>query len=455
MNTSASIKGEFRAFAEWATDLTWASISSVAQHRVRMVILDDLGAILAGSSVPEVSALRLLYDQTGSRATVLAAGFPRMSTHDAVEVNGIACSWLEVDEGYRFAMNHGGLYTIPVSMALAEQRDARINDVGLAVIVGYELGARLARHFQFPTRTIHSHGTFSPIAAAAAASKLLELDSDAFLRAITAACSLALASPFDHAPQGALSRNLWAGSGGRSGLLAAEAAACGIGGLVDAADTVFCGLLQATPTLGKLTDSLGDRLAIEDGYHKPFACCQYLHSSIEATLELRERNPDRDWPKDVVSIKVATHAAALALPDRQPATVLGAKFSLPHAVAAAVVRGTGGPGGFDTSSLSDGQMQRVRDLVEGVELPLADVSDRPARVAVTFADGKVVTADCPSARGEPGRPFLEIDLVTKFTSLTEEILSGTAARDIGALLLDTHSEFSIRDLVGKLKAGAV
>lgn len=455
MNHQAATGHELSAFVQWATRLDWVSLPSTVQRRVRMVLLDDLGAILAGSSVPEVATLRSGYPQTGGDATALAPDFPRMSSHDAVEINGVAGSWLEVDEGYRFAMAHGGLYTIPVSLAVAERQDASVNDVGLAVVVGYELAARLARHFRFPTRTVHSHGTFSPVAAAAAASKLLGHDGAQFFSAITSACSLAIASPFDHAPGGALARNLWAGAGGRSGLLAAEAAACGVAGLPTAPTSVFAGLLQASPEPGNLTAGLGERLAIEDGYHKPFACCQYLHSSIEATLQLRAAHAGRNWPDEVAAIHVDTHAAALALPDRQPVTVLGAKFSLPHAVAAAVARGTGGPSGFDTSSLDDPEMQRLRGLMQCSELALNDESARPASVSITFSDGEVVTADCSSAKGEPGRPFGENDIGAKFGALTANILSAEGSAALAGRLLRVSEDFPVRDLIGQLKGGAL
>ena len=36
-----------------------------------------------------------------------------------------------------------------------------------------------------------------------------------------------------------------------------------------------------------LTDGLGDAWAILDGYMKIYACCQHLHSLVEAALDVR------------------------------------------------------------------------------------------------------------------------------------------------------------------------
>ena len=63
--------------------------------------------------------------------------------------------------------------------------------------------------------------------------------------------------------------------------------------------------------------------------------------------------------------------------------------------------------------------------------------DRPARVTWIFADGSKETAECLSARGEPGRPFTETEILEKSSSITASIYPALA--DKAKALLDLDS----------------
>jgi hypothetical protein len=54
--------------------------------------------------------------------------------------------------------------------------------------------------------------------------------------------------------------------------------------------------------------------------------------------------------------------------------------------------------------------------------------DRPARVEVTFADGRRISASIDSARGGPDDPFGEGELRTKIASLTADLYPAMAVR---------------------------
>ncbi len=420
------------------------------------VFLDDLGAILSGAAQPDLVAIRAVYALTsntlasGGDATVLCQGFPKLHRHAAAELNGIAASWMEVDEGYRLAVAHGGLYALPAALAEAEARDTDFRRLLVAVVAGYEVAARLARHYRFPTRTVHPHGALSPAGAAAAVSVVLGLDSEATGRAISSACSLAIASPFDHPIQGGTSKNLWAGAGGRMGMLAAETATVGVSGLPNADCTVFGTLLGATEADEALTEGLGSRFAIEDGYHKFFACCQYLHSTVDALLQVRQETQHQLWPDNVASLHVTTHDSAVALSNRTPVTMLGAQFSLAHAAAAAAITGTGDAQGFEPSTLADPRFARMRSLVSAEVAP--DIGDgRPSTVTVHFTDGTSAEAHCEAAPGEPSRPISQGDLVGKFVRLASATITVAAAEQLAALIVNPPAGLSVRQLVGSLE----
>ena len=272
-------------------------------------------------------------------------------------------------------------------------------------------------------------------------------------RAILTASALAVASPYNHATRGALVRNVWTGVGARLGIMASELVADKILGLPSSPFDSFGTALHGERREGALTAGLGETYAIEAGYHKPYACCQYAHATIDALLELRSRHESLDWAREVERIIVETHPKGLSLDVTHPQTTLGAKFSLPYAVAAGLVYGTGGPQAFTRASLADPQ---VRTLSEAVELrPIAEVGDwpedRPSRLTVRLKDGSEDSAYCATATGDPTKPLSRDDLVEKFVEVTAGTLSPEGARQLADVILGLPENLAISDLVSLVK----
>ena len=151
-----------------------------------------------------------------------------------------------------------------------------------------------------------------------------------------------------------------------------------------------------------LTDGLGTRWAIANGYHKMFACCQYTHSAIEASLQLREKFAGRS--AELEQIVVETHPLAMQLTTVEPETTLAAKFSIPHAAAAIAARGSAGQESFAETTLQDAEIAKLRRIVEMRPHPSVGAwpNDRPARVTWRFRNGEQGAAECLSARGGAG-----------------------------------------------------
>ena len=454
-STQPEVHRELPDFAEWAANLEYESFPKEVLAKARLVLLDDMGAVLGAGDEPELKAYGQKYLAISSRpeATVLTRGFPMTDRFSAAELNGMAGCWLEVDEGYRLATSHAGIYAIPALIAVTEGQGLTARELLEGLVVGYELAARLARAWSFPPLTIHPHGVFSPVGSAVAVAKARGYSTPELTRAILTASALAVASPYNHATRGALVRNVWTGVGARLGIMASELAAAEILGLPSSPFDSFGTALHGDWQEGALTAGLGETYAIEAGYHKPYACCQYAHATIDALLELRSRHESLDWAREVERIIVETHPKGLSLDVTHPQTTLGAKFSLPHAVAAGLAYGTGGPQAFTRASLADPQ---VRTLSEAVELrPIAEVGDwpedRPSRLTVRLKDGSEDSAYCATATGDPTKPLSRDDLVEKFVEVTAGTLSSEGARQLADVILGLPENLAIRDLVSLVK----
>jgi 2-methylcitrate dehydratase PrpD len=97
----------------------------------------------------------------------------------------------------------------------------------------------------------------------------------------------------------------------------------------------------------------------------------------------------------------------MVLMNPRPDTTLGAKFSMSHAVAAALATGTGGAEAFAAGTLADPLIDGLRGKVSVAarERELPPPLDRPARVIVELIDGSEIDAECLSAVGGPDRPL--------------------------------------------------
>lgn len=218
---------------------------------------------------------------------------------------------------------------------------------------------------------------------------------------------------------GALIRNVWPAVGAWAGTMSVEWAESGIGGVDTGFYDVYSTVHGGTADPARLTEGLGEQWGILDGYMKLYACCQHLHSTVEAIVGLGPLNALHE----IEEIAVETHPLAVPLANPRPLTTLGAKFSLPHAAAAAVVMGSGGADAFMSATLHDPRIARLRDRVSVAPyepLPPAP-NDRPARVRIRYANGREQTAECLSAQGGSDRPFPPSVFINKITALTAPV----------------------------------
>jgi 2-methylcitrate dehydratase PrpD len=412
----AATAQSFEALCAWAVQARATPLPESIRRRAALVLMDDLGAIVAASTEPEIAAARKRAAEPGGtpQATIFAKGAKRAPIAEAAAMNGMAVAWAELDEGYRLAPCHAGAYILPALLAAAEAEGASVDDVIHCLAIAYDITGRFARAFPFATMTVHPHAAFATVGAASGIALLRNLDRATFSRAVSGAASMTPAGPYAHAIDGALIRNAWSAAGAWIGLQSVDWALSGIGGIPETAYDVFVTCLGTDARPQELNDRLGTIWAIEDGYHKIFACCQYAHSALEASLALHQRlGPDA--PQNIERIIVETHPRGLTLTGVEPATVLAAKFSMPHALAAVAIRKTGGKDAFANDTLTDPAIAALRHKVElKPYTPLAAwPNDRPGRVTWVMKDGASHTAECANARGGADQPFDETTLYEK------------------------------------------
>ncbi|WP_108658342.1 MmgE/PrpD family protein [Acuticoccus kandeliae] len=417
--TKADTAEALATLAAWNASVRLDAVPDAIRARAALILADDLGAMIAARHEPELIALRdgVAASAGHAEASVLDGSGTRLDRYSAALSNGTAADWCELDGGYRRVVCHAALYCISALIAEAEARDATLDDVLLALLVGYETVARVGEAFHFADLVLHPHGGLATIGAAASVAKLRGDDAATTHDAIATAATLVLPGPFNHAVEGALVRNAWPGLCAQNGLRAADWARIGVTGNANSLYEVFAGIFGGTARPAALCEGLGARWAVSDCYHKMHACCQYGHSTVEAVLEAIGTAGALS-PDAIRAIHVDTHPKGRKLDNDAPATTLASKFSVQHIAAATAVFGAAGSAAFHADTLTEPALAalRTRVTIGPFEPELAAPNDRPARVAITLSDGTRLSGECLSARGGPDRPFAQDAIEAKTTA---------------------------------------
>jgi len=420
-------------------------LPDAAIKAARLVLLDTIGAMVAGSALPENRRLADSVHERRSRASATLLGHGgRVDPLLATFVNATAGVALEVDEGSRLGGGHPAIHVIPAALAAAEDIGADGGRLLEAIIAGYEVCSRLGSATT-PRPNVHSHGTWGTIGSAVAVAKLARLDARAVKAVINLAASMSPANTWTTALEGVTIRNAYPGRSGLEGILAVDLHRAGFTGLPDAPADVYGTILADRFEPERALDGLGGPLRIEQNYFKLYACCRYNHFALDALLALA-----RDLtPAQVERVVVTTIPFGPRMADPAPVSMLGAKFSIPYAVAAALVLGRADVSAFVEPALTD---PRIRALAACVEVRVDPQmsprrSDYPtAVVEIVLTDGRTLSGSTRVVRGDFADPVPAAEIVDKFLALTTETLGRERARDVVRIVEQVETLKDVRDL---------
>jgi len=290
--------------ARVAAETRFDALPEATIEAARRVLLDTLGAILAGSALPENRRLAQLAATRAPHGIVTLLGHSAKADASwAALTNAAAGVALEVDEGNRLGGGHPAIHVIPGALAVAEERALDGPRLIESLVAGYEVGSRLGGATA-PRANVHSHGTWGTIATAVAVARLGDARAQTIREVINLAASMSPANSWTPALAGATIRNLYPGRSGLAGILAVDLQRCGFTGLDDAPSDVYATILGDRFDPARAVDGLGERYRIEQNYFKLHACCRYNHFALEAVLALRRAH--RFDADDVVRLRVTT-----------------------------------------------------------------------------------------------------------------------------------------------------
>jgi 2-methylcitrate dehydratase PrpD len=443
---------QIEELARFVAETRWEDIPAAVQDHAHTVLRDTLGVILAGSERPEVRAIReRLAPHAGSGATIYARGCPGTDPRTAALLNGIAGRAIELCEGLRHVSGQAAMQILPGVLAAGEQAGASGKEMITALVLGYEVAARLAAGFT-PRPLAHQNGQVSLLAAAAAGARLRGLDAAGVSLAMRIATTLVLTPSYTNAVAGATALNVAGGMSGFAASLAPELALAGFAAQPDAVEEALGQLVGGGFATEHLTDGLGDEWQITKNYFRLYACCNPIHPALDCLkAALDELKP---LPEQVARIDIATYRFASVMRNPDPPNYFASKYSLPHAAAAMVVRGGAGYHDLDDGALHDPVIAALRHRVQIVEdsaMSALTPRLRPARVTVTLADGRSATHARDSHRGDFSAPFSEAELRAKFRELAGVVLLPQGVAAVERAVDDIEEWPDVSDLTGLLR----
>ena len=415
---------QIEALAKFAAQTRWEDIPAPVQRQTRLVLLDTIGVILAGSVRPEVAQLRVRMAATaGTGATVYARGWPVHDPRTAALLNGIAGRAIELCEGLRLVTGQAAMQILPGILSVGEHARASGRELLAALALGYDVAARLGMAFT-PRPLAHQNGQAMLLAAAAAGARMRGLDAAGVSRAMRISAVLLMTPSYTNTGAGATALNIAGGMSGFAGALAPDLALAGIEAQENAIEEALSQLVGDGFKPDRLLDELGTRWEIMRNYFRMYACCNPIHPALDvlkaALAELRPRAEDID------RIEFATYRFASVMRNPHPPNYFASKYSLPHAAAVMAVRGKAEHGDMDDSALLDPVITALRQRVHVSEDPaMSAVAPRlrPARVTVTLKDGRKTTHACESHQGDFNQPYEESVLRGKFRMLAGHVLT--------------------------------
>lgn len=402
-----------RRLADYVAGFSPGSVPAGARQAALRCLLDLLTAAVGGHGSPEGVAARAaaarLY--APGEAAVWFTGL-RLQAAGAGLANSTMASVLDLDDGHRAACGHPGAGVIPAVLAVAEETGAGAEELLAAIVLGYEVGVRVAAARDLTALGAYSTGRWCGYGVVAGAGWLRRTRPDRLAHALAMAGVSAPnqfaagSSGYSRLTGNSVKEGIpWATVTGLTALQLAEGGCTGPEDILDH--------LPHYDAAGIL-EGLGQGFLVEGTYFKPYSACRWAHAAIDGVGELMAAHGVAAG--DLQAIEIHTFDRALRLKnDRNPATVLDAQYSLPYCVA---VRAVLGPEALVPLTKEGLGRPEVVAVAEKVSLHLDPVLDRrfpretPARVVLRTAAGRLErVVEAPT--GEPSHPFSWEDLRAK------------------------------------------
>jgi 2-methylcitrate dehydratase PrpD len=421
-----------RALSDYLATALDREVPADVAEKGKQHLLDTVAAMVSGARLhPGEMTIKYVRLLGGREDAVVVGSDIVTSAINAAMANAMLSHADETDDSHKASRSHLGCGVVPAALAMAEREGVSGTHLLRAVILGYDIGARMS--FALDTHNFynagHSTHTFAPLfGAAASAGALARLNPDQMRWLLS------------YTAQQASGVNCWqrdldhiekafdfGGMAARNGVTSATMVQAGFTGV----DDVFTGprnyffAYSANPKPKKLIEELGTRYEIMLTNIKKWS----VGSPIQAPLDCVEMI----LAKHDFSAKEIDHVS-LHLSDLEHSVVDDRHMPdicIQHMVAIMLLDGTVTfASAHDDARMSDPRVVALRQRIELVGEPKRQ--RRTAEVVILMKSGEVLTAAQEAVRGTPDNPMGRDEVDAKAFDLIVPILG----KDRGRRLID-------------------
>jgi 2-methylcitrate dehydratase PrpD len=441
--------------AAWAAGVQYEELPQMVLTAARTCLQDWIGVTIAGAHAPGYALLAQAIEGLADAAAgnCLAFGRPAMCKPAAAAwLNGAAGHILDFDDTSYAGTLHATACVAPAALAAAQHIGAPLGTLLTAFVAGVEveLALGLALGNAAYARGTWTTSALGVIGAAVGAARAMGLGATQMRNAIGLAANFAGGLRNIH---GANGKPYACGLAARNGYEAAVAAAAGIECPAGAIDGRF-GLAQVlggpAADLAFATPPSPYRLLEPGMALKRYPLCSAAQAAVDALLQIKTAaglQADRVERIDCTATPLVV--ACLRYPTPESATQ--AQFSLPFALATALLDGPPAPLHLHPSWLNDKALRRMMARVYLQADPLLATASDPlqcaeaARVEVRMDSGDTVGATVLAAKGMPGDPLSTDELRKKFRTCVAPMRGHDNADQWFDLLMHAGPHTSLSD----------
>ena len=441
-------------FAAFPASLRVSDLPATVIDAARANLLDTLACATAGHNAPGVGdVVALARSWGGAPQAAIWCSDARVPAHHAAWVNGMMAHARDFDDTHDAAVLHAGVSVVPAALAAAELRpQATGADLLAGIVAGLELVCRLgvATTIGIIESGFIYTSLFGYFGATAAAARVMGLDARQTVNALGIAYSQA-AGTHQVTRDAALTKRMQPGLAAKAALLSVQLAEREIRGAqntFDGVDGLFRTYLRGGYDPGVLRGGLGTWFEMTRLSYKPYPCCRFNHTAIDAALAVA-RQPGFEAAgvqRIAVGVNKQAYEAVCTPPAMRlkPRTVVQAQFSLPFTIAAALLDGCVSLRHFTEETL---RRRDILALAAKVECAVDETIERDWSRNISPADllvqaGNVVfqqRVDTP-----PGHPDAAMTIADAEAKLRDCL-------DFGGLDWPDGTARLLRDLTGRVE----
>ena len=430
-------KGLTEQLLDHTLELSYESLPPEVVDRTKQLFLDFLGVALGGRQFAEASASVLKGTQDLSNGQQgpcrVVGGTERFQAHFAALVNGAFAHGMDFDDTHRDAIMHPGTPVFSTLMAIGEERGTSGREFLTAAVAAYDIANKIGRAVGegVHNKGLHPTATTGIFAATAGGARLLGLARDQALNALGINVSQAAGSQ-QFLVTGGWNKPLHVGLAAHNAIYALTMARNGFVGVREPLEGRF-GYFFSYTSDGWDPDKvsgLGTDFEIMATGIKPYPCCRYNHSLIEAVAGMV--NEHALAPQEIASMDVFMSPLGHKLVGepvdvkRNPTTIVQGQFSNYFASAVAALGGD-----YNWQSYEKLQDPVVKELMGATTShPTEEIKEMACRATIVTKDGQELSKDVPLAKGEPENPMTWEEVIAKFTSLAQGSLGHAGAQRV-------------------------